>query len=291
MELIGDVSRGDWLLARAGVFATFGGVAGTGFEAYVRILHPLRADREDRTTVDEHDEYDEHDEHPVLESAEWRWADVAARTRRTIDPLVSWQTLSGRDDESDLPFEDGWVVHPPEAGWYEPKQLAALTGLLADATSTPDDLIGAIWDGWGDLNGTSTLAFGWQGSGEPTATERAEMQAHIARRQAQHRREQAALRQSLAGPRFAWPDRECILFSTSLPELSDQSWTEDARVGTYVDFGHTPQMLWPEGHEWVLATEIDWDSTIVAGPRSLIDAVLVDDRFEAFEVDAIASPG
>ncbi|MCS6582029.1 hypothetical protein [Curtobacterium citreum] len=66
MELIKDVSRGDWLLARAGAFATFGGVAGTGFEAYVRILHPLRADREDRTTVDEYDE------HPVLESAEWR---------------------------------------------------------------------------------------------------------------------------------------------------------------------------------------------------------------------------
>jgi hypothetical protein len=203
---------------------------------------------------------------------------------------VSWQTLSGRDDESDLPFEDGWVVHPPETGWYEPRQLAALTGLLADATSTPDDLVGAVWDGWGDLN-ASTLGFGWQGSGEPTAAERVEMQAHTARAQAQHRREQAALRESLAGPRFAWPQRECILFSMSLPQLGDPSWTDDARVGTDVDVGHTPQMLWPEGHEWVLATEIDWDSTIVAGSRSLADAVLADDRFEAYEVDADASPG
>lgn len=50
-------------------------------------------------------------------------------------------------------------------------------------------------------------------------------------------------------------------------------------------------MLWPEGHEWVLASEIDWDSTIVAGSRSLIDAVLADARFEAYEVDADASPG
>ncbi|WP_146244824.1 hypothetical protein [Curtobacterium sp. MCPF17_051] len=285
MELIKDVSRGDWLLARAGAFATFGGVAGTGFEAYVRILHPLRADREDRTTVDEYDE------HPVLESAEWRWADVAERTRRTIDPLVSWQTLSGRDDESDLSFEDGWIVHPPETGWYEPTQLAALTGLLAEATSTPDDLVGAIWDGWGDLNGSSTMGFGWQGEGEPTAAERAEMQEHMARMQAQHRREQAALRESLASPRFLWPARECFLLSMSLPQLSDPSWTDDARVGMYVDFGHTPQMLWPEGREWVLATEIDWDSTIVAGSRSLVDAVLADARFEAYEVTADASPG
>lgn len=284
MELIKDVSRGDWLLARAGAFATFGGVAGTGFEAYTRILHPLRADREDRTSVDEYDE------HPVLESAEWRWVDVAERTRRTIDPLVSWQAISGRDDESDLPFEDGWVVHPPEKGRYEPTQLAALTGLLADATSTPDDLIGAIWDGWGDLNGSSTMSVGWQGSGEPTAAERAEMQEHLDRVQAQHRREQAALRESLAGPRFAWPQREYILFSMSLPQLGDPSWMLDARIGTSVDVRHTPQMLWPEGHEWVLATEIDWDSTIVAGPRSLVDAIIADGRFEAYEIDADASP-
>ncbi|PYY52039.1 hypothetical protein DEJ17_16730 [Curtobacterium sp. MCSS17_011] len=287
MELIKDVSRGDWLLARAGSFATFGGVASTGFEAYVRILHPLRADREDRTTVDEHGE------HPVLETAGWRWADVAERTRRTIDPLVSWQAISGRDDESDLSFEDGWLVHPPEEGWYEPTQLAALaalTELLAEATSTPNDLVGAIWDGWGDLSGSSTMGFGWQGGGEPTAAERAEMQEYMARVQAQHRREQAALRESLAGPRFMWPARECFLLSMSLSQLSDPSWTDDARVGTYVDFGHTPQMLWPEGHEWVLATEIDWDSTIVAGSRSLVDTILADDRFEAYEVDADASP-
>ncbi|MBO9041639.1 hypothetical protein [Curtobacterium flaccumfaciens] len=285
MELIEDVTHGDWLLARAGAFASFGGVAGTGFEAYVRILHPLRADREDRATVDEYDE------HPVLESAEWRWADVAERTRRTMDPLVSWQTLSGRDDESDLPFEDGWIVHSPETGWYEPTHLAALAGLLADATSTPDDLVGAIWGGWGDLNGTSTLGFGWQGSGEPTEAERAEMQEDMAWRQAQHRREQAALRESVAGPRFLWPARECFLLAMSLPQLSDPTWTDDARVGTSVGFGHTPQMLWPEGHEWVLATEIDWDSTIVAGSRSLVDTILADDRFEAYEVDADASPG
>ncbi|MCS6575698.1 hypothetical protein NYS52_14280 [Curtobacterium flaccumfaciens pv. flaccumfaciens] len=284
MELITDVTRGDWLLARAGEFATFGGVAGTGFEAYARILHPLRADREDRSTVDEYDD------HPVIESTEWRWAAVAERTRRTIDPLVSWQTLSGRDDESDLSFEDGWLVHPPETGWYEPTQLAVLTELLADATLTPDDLVGAVWDGWGDLN-ASTLGFGWQGNGEPTAAERVEMQAHMARAQAQHRREQAALRESLAGPRFPWPARDCLLLSMSLQQLGDPSWMDDARVGTDVGVEHTPQMLWPEGHEWVLATEIDWDSTIVAGTRSLVDTILADHRFEAYEVDAEASPG
>ncbi|MBF4616160.1 hypothetical protein [Curtobacterium sp. VKM Ac-1376] len=285
MELIRDVSRGDWLLARAGAFGSIGGVAGTGFESYARVLHPLPAEREDRTTVDEHGD------HPVVGSAEWRWADVAARTGQVLHPLVSWGTVSGRSDEDDVSFADGWVVHPPEEGWYEPTQFAALTGLLADATSTPDDLVGAIWDGWGDLNGGSTMGFGWQGSGEPTAAERTEMQEEMARMRAQHRREQAALRESLAGPRFLWPAREFFLLSMSLPQLGDPSWMDDARVGTYIDVWHTPQMLWPDGHEWVLATEIDWDSTIVAGSRSLVDAILGDDRFEAYEVEADASPG
>ena len=35
----------------------------------------------------------------------------------------------------------------------------------------------------------------------------------------------------------------------------------------------------------MVASEIDWDSTIVAGSRALVDAVLTDDRYEAFEVD------
>lgn len=70
----------------------------------------------------------------------------------------------------------------------------------------------------------------------------------------------------------------------TLPALADPSWMDDARVGTYLEVGHTPQLLWPEDHTWVVATEIDTDSTIVAGSRQLIASVLADGRFEAFEV-------
>ncbi|MDP4331968.1 hypothetical protein Q7F20_01145 [Curtobacterium sp. A7_M15] len=43
-------------------------------------------------------------------------------------------------------------------------------------------------------------------------------------------------------------------------------------------------MIWPEDHAWVVASEEDWDSTIIAGSRTLVDSILADDRFEAFEV-------
>lgn len=70
-----------------------------------------------------------------------------------------------------------------------------------------------------------------------------------------------------------------LLFATSAADLAGHT--------AHLD-GITPQMLWPQGHEWVLASEIDWDSTLVAGPRPLVDALLADARIEALEVPADA---
>ncbi|MFJ3384770.1 MULTISPECIES: hypothetical protein [unclassified Curtobacterium] len=277
MELITDLSRSAWLIPRMQAFGTVAGTAGSGFEAYARLLHPLSAYRVDPLTADEHVE-------PlVLESSVWRWSDVAARTGRTVHHDVAWSAVSGRDDETELVFNDGWCVELPEEGWFDPTQLAALTEHLAAATTTPLDVVAAIWDGWGDLNGSSMLAVGWQG-GSPNAAERAELREYAARRAAEHRVQQEALRASLAGPRLHLPRREYIVLGVTLSALADPSWLDDARVGTYLELGHTPQLLWPEDHTWVVATEIDTDSTIVAGSRQLIASVLADGRFEAFEV-------
>jgi hypothetical protein len=200
MDLIGDPGRGSWLLARAGDGAEVGGVAGTGFGAYARILHPVTAVLEDRTTIDEHGD------HPELDEVRWRWADVAARTGTTMRPLVTWSAVSGRDDESDVSFPDGWRVSPPEEGWFDPVVLAALTDHLARATSTPGDLVAGFWDGRSDLSGGSTPGFGWQGDEAPTAEERDGLRGWMAERTASHRRDQDAVAASLSVPRFAGPE-------------------------------------------------------------------------------------
>ncbi|WP_267421976.1 MULTISPECIES: hypothetical protein [unclassified Curtobacterium] len=278
MDLNRDAGRGTWLLARAGDGDGVGGIAGTGFAAYARILHPLTAVLEDRSIADEY--WD----HPVLDEVRWRWADVAARTGSAVSPSVTWAAASGRDDESDVPFPDGWRVSPPEEGWFDPVVLAALTEHLGRATSTPDDLVAGFWDGQSDLSGGSTMAFGWQSADTPSAEERVELREYMADRTAEHRRAQDAITSALSVPRFGWPGRDLILAATDLPTLADPTWLEHTRLGPVVPLQHTPQLFWPEDHAWVMASEIDWDSTIVAGPRSLVDAVLADERFEAFEV-------
>lgn len=277
MRPLEDIARGDWLLRRAGAWARVGGVAGTGFEAYARILHPLTARRVDLSVEDAWGI------HPVLETARWTWAEIARRNGRAMHPLVQWNAIT--DQEQSLDFADGWQAGQVEEGRLAPDLLAALTGHLAAATVTPEDLVAAFWVGHGELNGSSTgyilltseedAGEGWEAP--PRPPRRLPVSAPV---------------RTLVdrGPYFLWPGREMVLLGTGVTELSDPGWGETAGIGWWEDDPApvTPQLLWPGGQEWVLASEIDWDSTIVAGPRALVDAVLADDRFEAFEVTADA---
>jgi hypothetical protein len=43
-------------------------------------------------------------------------------------------------------------------------------------------------------------------------------------------------------------------------------------------------LIWPADRSWCIATEIDWDSTLVACAAGVADALLSDRRLEAFEV-------
>jgi len=46
-----------------------------------------------------------------------------------------------------------------------------------------------------------------------------------------------------------------------------------------------PELSWPQDRSWCAATEIDFDSTLVAGSTALIDAVVADSGLEAWPVE------
>lgn len=275
MRLLADTDCGAWLLDRVGNAAWVGGVAGAGFEAYARILHPVPATRVDLSVADEWGM------HPVLEESRWPWSRVAQRQGLTMHPLVQWNRLA--DIHEGVEFADGWRVGQTCEGRLDLDLLAGLMERLERATSTPEDLVAGFWNGWGELRGQ-----GWS-----VYTEGRGPRAWLARRLGQSAAgppwvpvrpevQDAALH----GPWLDWPDREMVLFATSTEELVDPTWAERAGIGVQSggsDLG--PQLLWPDDHAWVVASEIDWDSTILAGSRALIAGVLADARFEAFEVD------
>jgi hypothetical protein len=244
--LLTEAARGAWLVERAGGWATVGGVAGTGFEAYARLLHPLQAHRTDPNTTDEWGSA------LTVECTRWRWAEVARRNGRVMHPLVQWFRISDSEQTRDWP--DGWSVGQSDDGWFDPEDLAVLTTHLQVATRTPDDLvIGA-----------------WEGTGNPPWAEGGRNEFARARMQ------------------MPWPGRDMWLFSSSLSELADPTWAQRTVPGwecsRHGQEGPYTSLIWPEDHAWVVASEEDWDSTIVAGSRELVDNVLADDRYEAFEV-------
>lgn len=48
--------------------------------------------------------------------------------------------------------------------------------------------------------------------------------------------------------------------------------------------GRTASLIWPTDHSWCIATEIDWDSTLVACSDVVGAGILDDPRLEAFEI-------
>jgi hypothetical protein len=128
VDITDDVERGAWLAQRMehGT-GSVSDVAGAGFDAYVRVLHPLPDDERFRE--------------PTLDGS-WstrRWATVAEQEGRVMHPLVQWGRLLGIDDPSQDTTSD--------VGWLDPGLIAALAPILGDATTTPGDLVAGFWEG------------------------------------------------------------------------------------------------------------------------------------------------
>lgn len=74
-----------------------------------------------------------------------------------------------------------------------------------------------------------------------------------------------------------WGGRSYRLFSTAKAAVTTwpgmTGWTQSANL------------IWPADHSWCIATEIDWDSTLVAGSTEMAEAMLADGRLEAFDVE------
>jgi len=80
-------------------------------------------------------------------------------------------------------------------------------------------------------------------------------------------------REAAAGPRFdlhGGTGRHYVLFEAGANTFADAAWPGRAPWVDNVMWARSPSILWPDDQSWVLATEIDFDSTLVAGTTALI---------------------
>jgi len=212
--------------------------------------------------------------HPVLDTHDptlppARWADVCAATGRQPHALMQWQAIAGateaRTGEA-VTRTTAWSGGEPEVGNLDRDTLLAQCRVLADHTEPPDQhCFFALWEGFGWIHGSPSVVL--IGSG--------------------HSISPAFPRDVLDGPRLRLPHRNYLLFSGPLMAATD--------IGDLSAlWRQSPSLFWPVDRSWWVATEIDFDSTIVAGSSELIAAVLAEPTLEAWPVgpdDSLAHDG
>jgi hypothetical protein len=201
-----------------------------------------------------------------------RWAEVAARTGRSMHAQAQFHRIvaplpnSGRDDLS-------LDVQEPMAGDLAPAELRALCAILQAHTPEAMQCWFALWEGWGELTGAVTsVSATTSGTFSPPRPAPGEWQL------------------DLRAARFELPGRAYYLFTGPLRDA--------LRLGNWGSkdwfLSRSPSLFWPADQSWCVASEIDFDSTLIAGTATLVDEIVQSDELEAWPVnprDSLAFDG
>ncbi|GAA1623586.1 hypothetical protein [Georgenia ruanii] len=190
------------------------------------------------------------------------WARVAEVTGRRPHPTVQWHSLIGTTDPWTRETDD-WPDGDPQQGNLALPPLLALCDVLAARTTTPEDCYFALWEGWGQLSGgRAWLRLTSDGSRgvepPPLLTPREK-----------------------AAPRLHLPGRDYYLLRGPLSAMADLAQYD----GPEMCWTQSPNLFWPADRAWCVATEIDFDSTLVGGTPEAIAAVLAAPALEAWRVE------
>lgn len=204
--------------------------------------------------------------HPVVDADAQpaRWAQVCQVTDRTAHALMQWPSISTPrvEDGSDRPPSTGraWEGEEPVVGTLEPAALGALCQVLGEHTAPGVECCFALWEGFGWIRGSPAVAFYGGGLDIPPAFGP----------------------EVMAGPRLRHPlDRGYLLFTGALDAAARMGWwpSPDWFVA------QSPNLFWPADRSWCVATEIDFDSTVVAGSTALVEVVLAAPGLDAWPVE------
>ena len=253
-----EVARGRWVIDELGTWATIAGIVPPRFAAYARIFHRAGG----------HTLRFENGIPAWRDAGRLRWADVASREGTVMHPLVQWESLLG---EYERPMGDraGFQYDQPDTGVLDLDSLAAVARVLAGHTATPHDTLAALWEGHGEIWG-GVVRYSIATESEIVTPPVSETLPPLFPGAAE-------------AVRLALPHRDSLLFELDVRTLAEPGWAE--RSGwTSGARTLTPQCLWPEDRAWFLASEIDYDSTLVGGSESLIAELLDLGRTGTIEV-------
>lgn len=251
LTVIDGAAAGAWITPRLG--GEFGAVTleiPKGFQAYARIFHPA-SDPAGR---------------PV------RWAEVAKMCGTIPHPEMQWHAILGLDEVDQLgdahspnnPYRPKWTGSNPPTGAMDLNTFDALCKILASHTV----------DRRRYRFGLCTIQ-GWE---ESFSAE--ELQPLL---RLPNDRDFIILCGSLSAVdqiKFDWSGSPRVTFSARRKTergrptpASSSFWRREA-----------PNLMWPLDHSSFVASEVDFDSTLVGGSATLIDAIVKSPELEAWQM-------
>lgn len=279
MESLPNAAPGEWLKPLMDtVWLDMHAVVPRGFPAYARIFHPVARDRpQDTGSWYGHPRTDVF----PLDEQQVRWSDVAGAFGTKMHPLAQFHRLLGQvPSRQEILDSEGWRYSEPLTGNLAPDTLAAVASRLCEHTSTPNKGVSAIWEGWGGLTssiGYAQLTF----SDDWTFVENAPDSAALDSGPGSG----LLTAEVVNGETLTLPGRAYYLFNAAPQFYRDPGWVNHVPWHHSPQFPQTPSILWPADRSWVMVTEIDFDSTVVAGSHELVSALVRDPAIEALPLN------
>lgn len=313
MQWSGEVDAGAWIRDRldSGLGPSMHCVVPHGFPAYLRIFHPATRDRPVgrpwpglpyAAHAREWDEFQ--NAQPEIDTERVNWATTATAMGTTMHAGAQWRRLVAPGvivENEDGPRDAaGWRYSDPQEGNLEADVVSAVAEHLAAHTTTPDDGCVALWEGWGGLVGFygETPARAFFTIGAPDAGEQHnEMLSRSIHDPFNNVFRKPTWQPGILsddvsnGSRLSLPDRDHVLFRGGVSELADPDWVlnvpwrdRELEAHGFPPRAQSPSLVWPADRAWVMVTEVDFDSTIVAGGHELIRSLAADPRLETHAI-------
>jgi hypothetical protein len=177
------------------------------------------------------------------------WARIAAWAGTRVHGLAQFAAIVRPGPKAGHEAQP-WA-YEPSIGKLPSSTWTVLARLLSSATATPDHCCFGVWDGW-TYQGGQQLAY--RAGAETVPVEEV--------------------------PRMVIADREYALFVGPLAAYGDVGYL--LRSGRFDALA--PSLVWPQDRAWLVATDIDLDSTYVGGSAQMVSALVADSLLEAYPV-------
>lgn len=183
------------------------------------------------------------------------WPEVARQTGRTAHALMQWHALVGSADP--LNFAGSlWPGEDPERGDLAPYVLEELCDVLRRHTADAERCFFGLWFGWAWVHGDDRGRMVLMSEGSVPALFEEAPPAFSADERSR--------------PRLLLPGRDYLLLAGPLSAAGKIG--DPGGVGGFEP--RSPNLIWPADRAWFVASEIDFDSTLVGGSTDLIRDIL-----------------